>query len=287
MIAAENEENTLVNLGFTSLQAKVYLALAHNGPLKVNAISRLSRIHRTHLYEILKFLEERGFIEKQLATGGYSATAFQEIAASILNSRREETTKLESDIASIAKTLPQRNTPEQAKKRELILSPSKTSNFAKSHRYINSAKLQIDQMHTWKRFTQFWTLFEEQMTEVMNRGVKVRQIIEMPPNFSTLEKYLSRDIFKNPQFEFRLIQRTGGNVTIIDDEAVILSTSQDKENLGETPLIFSNYEGLLGLMRSYYDYCWQYGHQPQDGNVALIGQSVTDSSLVFSQTQQM
>jgi sugar-specific transcriptional regulator TrmB len=270
VITADNEENTLVNLGLTSLQAKVYLVLAHNGPLKVNAISKLSNIHRTHLYEILKFLEEHGFIEKQLSTGDYSAMEFQEIAASLLNSRREATAKLEDDIAAIAKTIPQHNiSDEETKKKELILSPSKTSNFAKSHRYINQATHQINQIHTWKRFTQFWNLFEEQMTEVMNRGVKVQQVIELPPgnNIDTVEKYLKNEIFKNPNFEYRLVPKTGGNLTIIDGETVMLSTSQDKENLGETPLIFSNYEGLLGLMQSYYGYCWKYGYQLKNGEL--------------------
>ncbi len=97
---AENEENTLVNLGFTSLQAKVYLVLAHNGPLKVTAISKLSHIHRTHLYEILKSLQERGFAEKQLVSGGYTATPLQEIATALVNYRRQEITDLEKPTHS-------------------------------------------------------------------------------------------------------------------------------------------------------------------------------------------
>lgn len=269
---AENEETTLVNLGFTSLQAKVYLVLAHYGPLKVVAISRLSHIHRTHLYEVLKSLEERGFAEKQLALGVYRANSLQEITTTLVKYRRQEIAKLETELAEISKTLSPPNTDPEKKKLELVLSPNKVSNFAKGYKYIDSAKQQIDQMHTWKRFTQFWVLFEDQMAGKMSRGVKVRQIIEMPPDINQIKKYLDRDIFRNPLFELRIVARTGGNVTVIDESAVFMSTSKDKEDLGETPLIFSNYEGLLGLMRNYFDYCWCYGYQLKDDKLVAYDQ---------------
>jgi HTH-type transcriptional regulator, sugar sensing transcriptional regulator len=274
VITADNKENTLVDLGFTSLQAKVYLVLAHNGPSKVNAISKLSQIHRTHLYEVLKSLEERGYVEKQLVTSVYSAVSLQEVASSLVAHRRQEISKLEIELAEIVKTLPQQNPDYEKKKIELVLSPNKTSNFAKGHKYIDSAKQQVDLMHTWKRFTQFWAIFEDHMAETMSRGVKIRQIVEMPPDINQAQKYLTKEIFENPLFQLRIVTRTGGNVTVIDDSAVFFSTSKDKENLGETPLIFSNYEGLLGIMRNYFDYCWQYGYQHKDGKLVPYDQPI-------------
>jgi sugar-specific transcriptional regulator TrmB len=277
LVIAENEENTLINLGFTSLQARVYLVLAHNGPLKVTAISRLSHIHRTHLYEVLKSLEERGFVEKQLVSSVYCANSLQEVTSTLVTSRRKEIAKLETELAEIAKTLPQPKMDLVKKKLELVISPNRTSNFSKGHKYIDSAKQQIDQMHTWKRFTQFWTIFEEHMAETMSRGVKIRQIVEMPSDINQAKKYLTKEIFNNPLFELRIVTKTGGNATIIDDSAVFLSTSKDKEDLGETPLIFSNYEGLLGLMRNYFDYGWCYGYQLKDGKLLPYNQPMTPS----------
>ena len=286
VITADNEENTLVNLGFTSLQARVYLALAHSGPIKVNAIAKQSHIHRTHLYEVLKSLEERGYVEKQLALSVYSAIPLQEVASSLVAFRRQQISKLETELAEIAKTLPQQNPDQEKKKMELVLSPNKTSNFAKGHKYIDSAKQQVDLMHTWKRFTQFWAIFEDHMAQTMSRGVKIRQIVEMPPDVSQIHKILSREIYRNPLFELKIVTRTGGNVTIIDDSAVFFSTTKDKENLGETPLIFSNYEGLLGLMRNYFDYCWRYGYQLNDGKLAPYDQPLTPQNEVKAAFRQ-
>lgn len=272
---AENEETMLVNLGFTSLQAKVYLVLARNGPLKVTAISRLSRIHRTHLYEVLKSLEERGFVEKQLALGVYCANSLQEITSTLVKYRRQEIAKLETDLAEIAKTLPRPNSDSEKRKLELVLSPTKISNFSKGYKYIDSAKQQIDQMHTWRRFTQFWVIFEDHMAEKMSHGVKIRQIVEIPQDLNQAKSYLAKEIFKNPFFELRFVVKTGGNATVIDDSSVFLSTSKEKEDLGETPLIFSNYEGLLGLMRNYFDHCWRYGYQLKDDKLVAYDQPIT------------
>lgn len=266
-VTAENEENALVNLGFTSLQARVYLVLAHNGPSKVTAISKLSNIHRTHLYEVLRALEECGFVEKQLVSSLYSATSLEEIVVRLVNHRKEAIVKLESELSAITKSLPQHSPEQKHKKKELVLSPNKTSNFAKGYKYLDSAKVQIEQMHTWKRFIQLWEIFEDQLSEKLNSGVKVRQIIEIPPDLNQAQRYLNKEVFRSPYFELRFVTRTGGNVTIIDNEKVFMSTSKDKENLGETPLLFSNYEGLLGLMRNYYDYCWQYGFRLEAGKL--------------------
>lgn len=267
-------ENTLVSLGLTSLQARVYLALARNGPLKVAAIAKLSHIHRTHLYEVLRALEERGFVEKQLISGVYCAISLQEVTSVLLNYRRQEITKLETELVAIANTLPPPSTEQTKRKIELVLSPNKASNFAKGHKYIDSAKQQVDQMHTWKRFTQFWAIFEDHMSETMNRGVRIRQIVEMPPDISELQRILQNKIFSNQLFDLRIVNRTGGNVTIIDDSAVFLSTSKGKENFGETPLLFSNYEGLLDLMRNYFDYCWRYGYQLREGKLVEYDQPI-------------
>jgi HTH-type transcriptional regulator, sugar sensing transcriptional regulator len=282
----EKAENTLVNMGFTSLQARVYLVLSRNGPSKVTAIAKLSHIHRTHLYEVLKSLEERGFAEKQLVSGTYTAISLQEITQTLVKDRRREIAKLESELEDIAKTLPEPNTESLKRKLELVVTPNKTSNFAKGYKYIESAKQQIDIIHTWKRFTQYWVMFEDHMAQTMSRGVIIRQIVEMPPDLCQAKKYLSKEIFRHPLFELRIVTKTGGNLTIIDDSAVFLSTTKDKEDLGETPLVFSNYEGLLGLMRNYFDYCWRYGYQLNDGKLTPYEQPITSIDTVLASIKQ-
>jgi sugar-specific transcriptional regulator TrmB len=261
-----NEEKVLTNLGLTSSEARVFLALARMGPSKVTSISQSSGIHRTHLYEVLKSLESRGFVEKQLDSGIYLAIPLNEAAQFLVRDRQQEISKLESEIKEISESLP-RNNREEHKKPEILLTSNKNYTFNRGQKYLESAKTQIDQMHTWKRFTQLWQRFETTFADAFARDVKIRQIVEFPPDMSQAKKFLSKEIFANPLFEVRFVPTTGGNLTIIDNERLYLSTSKDKENLGETPLLFSDYEGLLGLMQTFYAYSWRFGYKWVKGNI--------------------
>jgi len=254
------------------MQARVYLALARNGPSKVTAVSRISGIHRTHLYETLKSLTEKGFVVKQLSSSEYSAVPLKDAAQFLVRDKQQEVAKLENAVNEIAESLYEKKDLAKEIKRELFLSSNKTYSISKSRKYIDSATAQVDQMHTWKRFTQLWQLFDEHLTGTMNRGVKIRQIVEIPKDIVQAQRFLSGEVFANPLFELRFVTKTGGNLTIIDDKAIFLSTSQERENLGETPLVFSNYEGLLGLMRNYYDYSWMYGYRWKCGELIAFGQ---------------
>jgi sugar-specific transcriptional regulator TrmB len=273
-----NEEKVLVQLGFSPSQARVYLVLAQKGPSSVNSIAQNSGIHRTHLYEILKSLKDRGFVQKQLVGSLYVATPLREAAQTLVKDKREEILTLENQITELVNSLPKESEAYTSGKNELLLSNSKTFTFSKGQKYIDAAHSQVDHMHTWKRFTQLWEIVEGHMMVTMNRGIKVRQITEIPTDISQAIRFLNRPVFKNANIEIRFVNRTGGNVSIVDNERVFLSTSQDKENVGESPLLFSNYPGLLGLMRNYYEYCWEHGYRLENGKLVLPNVTIVNQA---------
>jgi sugar-specific transcriptional regulator TrmB len=253
-----NQEKVLTSLGLTISQARVYLALASNGPSKVAAISQISRIHRTHLYEVLKVLEKQGVIERQLESGTYVAIPIKEAAQFLVELRKKEILRLEGQIEEIADILPKKNSAVQVK-REILLTSSNAYTLNRGRKYLEKAKLHVDLLQTWKRFTQLWQNYETIFEELMNRGVKVRQIVEYPSDSIQGQKFLNKQIFKSNQFELRFIPKTGGNLMIIDDEMLLVSTTLEK-NLGENPILFSNYDGLLGLMQNYFAYSWNHAY---------------------------
>lgn len=52
----------LVSLGFTEIEAKVYVFLATEGPRKAREIAGALNIHRRQLYYILKGLKSKGVV---------------------------------------------------------------------------------------------------------------------------------------------------------------------------------------------------------------------------------
>ena len=59
-----DDQETLVGLGLSAAQAKVYLAIYKSGKAKASAICKSSGIVRQDLYRIIDSLQEVGLIEK-------------------------------------------------------------------------------------------------------------------------------------------------------------------------------------------------------------------------------
>ena len=60
----KEDHQTLIDLGLTLLQAKVYLALVQSGTLKVGTIAQVSKVARPDVYRTLQKLQDLGLIEK-------------------------------------------------------------------------------------------------------------------------------------------------------------------------------------------------------------------------------
>jgi sugar-specific transcriptional regulator TrmB len=256
-VQSGNEQEILTNLGLTVSQAKVYLALIRNGPSKVMKLSEETGIHRAHLYEILHSLQDNGFIEKSLEHATFAPVSISEVAPILVNRKREEIKTLEEEIKHIAEYSPQIS--ELIYKRDVVLTSNKNLTLNKVEKFIDSSITQMRTMHTWKRFYQSWQHFELPLKEAMDRGVKAKHVVEFPSDAKQAKRFLNQKLFTHKNFELRFVPKTGGNFTIVDQKMLLLPTNLEKEKLGETPFIFSNYEGLIGLMSNYFETAWNNG----------------------------
>jgi sugar-specific transcriptional regulator TrmB len=250
------EEKVLTNLGLTASQAKVYLALICEGPSKIIGISKASGIHRAHLYEILGSLEAKGVVEKKLGTGMFTATPLKEAVPMLVKLRQQELSKIETEAKAIMRMTQPKRTHFIEDKPEIELAINRNRALKRGQKWVEVAAVQVDLMHTWSRFMQFWDYYEKPLVKALARGVVFRQIVEIPTNADAAQEFLDKKLFAHELFNLRFVCETGGNFAIIDNQKVMLSTVQQKAVLGEAPLIFSNYEGLLGLIRNYFMVSW-------------------------------
>ncbi|MCW3994786.1 MAG: hypothetical protein NWE98_01390 [Candidatus Bathyarchaeota archaeon] len=257
-LSENGEEQVLTSLGLTQSQARVYLALIHHGPSKVMFISQVTGIHRAHLYEILRSLQENGFVDRDLDKKVFTATPLREVAPILVKQKQKEIAELENQVNSIASHIHQKTNHTQIQP-NVILTSNRTLTLNRAQKFIAKACLQLDSMHTWKRFQQAWIHFEATWVAAMKKGVRVREIVGLPKDIAQAQEFLARESLQNKNFEIKFIPRTGGNFTVIDKNMLLLSTTQEKENLGEAPFIFSNYEGLVGLMDEYFQLAWTMG----------------------------
>ncbi len=261
MWQASSEEEALTSLGLTLSQAKVYLTLAKRGPLKVASISQASKIRREHLYGLLKSLERKGLVEKELGvTIVYAAAPLNVTLPMLVKDKQLEFSKLEKNISSLVanyeKEKVQSTTFTQFKP-EICVASNRNRILNKVQVYFEAAKVQVDLAHTWKRFVQFWDHYEDTLGEAMRRGVRVRQIVEFPFEEKQPDDSLLREVFTNRMFELKLSPSVGGNFAVLDMEKMFMSSTCSRGKFAQTPLIFSNYEGFIGILQNYFELSWR------------------------------
>jgi len=63
------EVQTLIDLGLTDLQARVYLSLYQKGPSEALTISKVTKVARSDVYRTMEGLQRIGLIEKEISFG--------------------------------------------------------------------------------------------------------------------------------------------------------------------------------------------------------------------------
>ena len=136
------------------------------------------------------------------------AISLKEVAPILVKNKREEISKLETEVNEIVDCAPQKTATSEDKP-EIILTSNKNRALNKGQRYYEVAKYQIDLTHTWRRFLQFWQYYEGTLEDAMARGVRIRQIVEYPKDTCRAQEFLNKKAFKNSLFEVKFVLGQG------------------------------------------------------------------------------
>ncbi|XHH09472.1 MAG: TrmB family transcriptional regulator [Candidatus Bathyarchaeia archaeon] len=262
MVISLEEKNLLETLGLTTSQVRVYLALIDNGPSKVSQIAKDSGIHRAHLYQILRSLESNGLVEKNLSDGIFIPTPLKEALEMLIEQKHKEMATIEEKAKTIIGTPKNELKPENIP--EISFITNKMQILRKAGSYSGSAKKTLYLMHSWNRFLQLWEYDSANFSNVMASGVIVKQIVDCPEDKLQLRNFLSKPMFSNPLFELRVIPKNNVNFSIIDEEKISISACTEKKLLGEAPMLFSNYKGLVNVLRNYFLVTWESAQKCTD-----------------------
>jgi sugar-specific transcriptional regulator TrmB len=96
---------TLVSLGFTETDAKVYVFLATERPRKAIDIAETLKLHRQHLYRALKSLQNRGIVNASPEyPARFSAVMFEKVLDRLIEAKMEQQQTLEENKKELLAT---------------------------------------------------------------------------------------------------------------------------------------------------------------------------------------
>ena len=249
----EKEIKVLVDLGLTSCQARVYLALCHFGELAVREISKYSSVSRQDIYRIAESLESLGLIERIISRPiRFNAMSIKKGIETLLKRKKKATLRLESDVIDILRDF--KENQKQPPQSDFVYIPEREAVLERIRNAINNTKKSVDLLITWSRFKVGLYAFAEELKKAHDRKVKFRYIVEMPPNSE--KKIISKLVRKHSRSEAKFLQTFPKCVMGIYDRKEIFVITDRTAGLQDSPALWSTCSNLVDALEDYFEILW-------------------------------
>ena len=249
----------LVDLGLTSVQTRVYLALVESGPSRVSAISKISKVPRPDVYRTLSRLQELGLVEEIIKKPlQYRAIPMKEGLSLLLETRTRQYEKVRAETMVLfhKATAEKPNKKIQIETPQFVLIPRGRTAIEKIKTAIERAGLGVDLVLSWKRFSQgMVTVFAESLEIAWAKNVQIRFLIECPPESKTA-KQLIQFCRGKPFCQVRFAPLYPETIFGIYDKKEVFIAVKSKTDLRGSSALWSNNPNLISLAKGYFEILW-------------------------------
>ena len=257
----DEEIQTLMHLGLTCCQAKIYLTLVRSGDSTAKTISKISKVPREKVYRVIPALQEKGLVEKIVNKPSiYKATPMKEGFSILLKHRNSVTDELNEKSIEILKNSMKKNTnrmiPEN--NHDFVLIPNKGTIEKKIESNIKTTQTSLDVVSTWNRAINSFIKFNDAYMKALKRGIKIRIIVEKPQKEEDVEyERKTVEVFKEyPYFEVRHVSDPVPCIVAVKDRKEVLIFTSASLRLNESPALWSNNAPLVTLAENYFKCLW-------------------------------
>jgi sugar-specific transcriptional regulator TrmB len=259
VIEADDDIQTLQELGLTLSQAKVYATAVKLGYAKAKDLWKKSGVGRQEVYRILAELLDKNLIEKEVST----PTQFRPVPLSkgvqtLLNRKREELHRVSlkaRDFVSRNKKAEKIKTPES---HFLILSRKHLAENRSGDSYKN-ARNTIEYLSLFKRFSDAFAFEIDLYEDVVERGVQMKIVTETLDacQCERLEQ-IAANLLRKKNFKVRFADQIDKTVafSIIDGKEAYFPLNPDKQ-LSEDQTLWTNNAALVSLAENYFKIIWR------------------------------
>lgn len=248
---------TLIDLGLTSLQARIYLALYQTGTSEAATISKATKVARSDVYRTMYKLQQLGLLEKEITNPiRFRPIPIETGIAILLERKAKKYNELKSKTNSLLLTLKKKTICEKPFQGEskFVLIPSKEVLIQRLRKAIGNTQTSIDVSTSSKRFIFACYRLAESLEKAWSRGVKGRVIIE-----ETEEPFLevAKAAWKNPSAKIRYVPTIPKTVMAMYDKKEVFIYVKPKAGLESSPALWSNNPSLLAMAEECFETLWK------------------------------
>jgi len=259
MLSQENAIQTLMQLGLTILEARIYLTLSRYESLATKELSEFAKTSRPDTYRVLAKLQEKGLIEKIITKPTkFKAIPMETGVAFLLKRKQVEHKSLETKSKLLLQAIKERPAPKppEVVTSHFALIPQREPVVKKINEAIDDAKKSVDIFLSWKRFfLGITSTFAKSSQKAWEREVKFRIVVESPEKTADVE--LARQFCrKSPFCEIRFLPIPPKTVLGIYDQKHFFVIVDPKKGLFDSPALWSNSKSLLSVIQDYFEMLW-------------------------------
>lgn len=267
-MSQEKTMKNLEDLGFSKIEAQIYLLLGRRGSQRAKDIVGTLKVNRQRLYEILKGLEKRGLINASLEhPAKFSALPFEKMLDLFVKSKMEEAqlidrdkTKILSDWQSIAIS----ETDDQSPKFTVL--EGRNYIYPRLKQMIEQTKSQLSIISTVQGMAQAdqFGLLETAFNHTSEGSMKFRFLTEISEENLNMIKGLLRKMPKmglhfegrTPELGLKLMTR----MIVRDDMEAAFFVNQEIDNTirkADDVCLWTNSPAIVNSFKFMFDNLWQ------------------------------
>jgi sugar-specific transcriptional regulator TrmB len=267
----EKQVQTLVCLGLTVNQAKIYLTNLKTGCTTAKLIAQNSSIGREEVYRVLPSLQNIGLIKKHLGSPStYEPIDPNEAMSILVSNKSTELTEVKQKAAEFVASIPVVKTKSEENDDFTMI-----TNMNKAlHMLIQAYKDTKNVAFFTSGYERFISRMnmpekEEQIKEMLGalkRGAKIKAVLDEPVGNKEIPlrrlNSLAQKLVTNPNFEYKYVHRKhDGLIAVFDENIMFIEIKQGSNVL--LPQLWSNNRVLLGLAKTLFDSAWAVGFSPE------------------------
>lgn len=255
-VPKQHDLQTLIDLGLTLRQAKVYLALAQSGMSTVKMISKVSGVNRPDIYRIMDKLQKLGLAEEIVDTPlRFAASPIQNAVSSLVDHKIKEVYELRQEARELIKRFGEREAETAIREGEkFVLVPGRERLSLWLKRAAENAQSSIDVVCSKEAFPKRLSVMAEVYEKAMDRGVKIRWILEKTEDRNSWTEVQA--LTKNRFFKLRFLPKSPRERLALFDRKQVFVVTDAKKGALESSALWTNNPSILAIIKDYYELLW-------------------------------
>jgi sugar-specific transcriptional regulator TrmB len=270
---SQSQIDTLIHLGLTHNQARIYCATLHLGCATVKAIAQCAQIGREDVYRVLPAMQDLGLLKKCIGSPTcYEPVVPHEVMSLLISNRANELAQLRKEALEFVAHCP------RGKKK----SEDENEKFTMVSNVDLAINTLIDAIKNTKQLWLFTSGYERfivrqnmpkkskqiaEMLAALKRGVKIMGVLDQPKDrkklpLSAFALKESRELVQHQNFEYRYVDSIhAALISIFDNHLMFIETQQGPKVI--LPQLWSNNQVLLALGNTFFEHAWQSSYIPE------------------------